>query len=97
MAIHNTVISDNGSMVANVRELGVKEGDTVLISVNLPDYLDTKALLAMEKRMSDLAALFKVNVRLLANTTNTTVEKYAMRLFDTRDNIFISVDWRNNE
>lgn len=94
MEVSNTILKDNGRLLQKIHQI---DGDMATIEIHLPEYLDIVSLLALEKRMAEVAKASNKKLRLLANTTNLTVEKYATRLFATRDNIFLSIDWREQE
>lgn len=72
-------------------------GAPITVQVYLPDYLDITSLLAMKKRMVETAEISKKKLRLISHTSNLDVEKFATRLFADRDDIFITIDWRNKD
>lgn len=72
-------------------------GTPITVQVYLSDYLDITSLLAMKKRMVETAEISKKKLRLISHTSNLDVEKFATRLFADRDDIFITIDWRNKD
>lgn len=95
MEILRELIKDNSHIMQEIAKLNLKENDLVCIKVNLPEYVDITSLLAMKRRMVDVAHTAHVRLRLVGKTTNLEVEKSVVRLFADRDDIFMSVDWRD--
>lgn len=95
MEISYAVLKDNGSLVHNIQQLNSSPEVPVVVEVNLPEYLDTVSLLALERRMHEVAKACNRKLRLLARTTNLTVEKYATRIFAECDDIYLTVDWNS--
>ena len=93
MEISHAVLKDNGSLVRNIQQLNSSPEVPVAVEVNLPEYLDTVSLLALEHRMHEVTKACNCKLRLLAKTTNLTVEKYATRIFAECDDIYLTVDW----
>lgn len=95
MAIHSRTLSDNSGLMREIASLNAKEGDVVCVKVYLPDYLDITSMMAMSRRMAEVAEQTHVTLRLLTKTKNMDVEKFATRLFAERDDIYLTVDWRD--
>lgn len=93
MEISHAVLKDNSSLVHNIQQMNINPDVPVAVEINLPDYLDTVSLLALERRMREVSKVCNRKLRLLAKTTNLVVEKYATRIFAECDNIFLTVDW----
>lgn len=94
MEIYSRPLNDNSRLMTAIASTGAQKGDMVCVNINLPDYLDITSLLAMKKRMVEACETSGVKLRLLGNTTNLEVEKSVIRLFADRDDIFVTVDWR---
>lgn len=95
MAVCNKLMKDNGNLVSDICAEHLDPGTFVLVEINLPEYLDITSLLALQKRMAETVKVTGMNLRLLAKTSNLAVEKYATRIFADRDDIFLTVDWRD--
>lgn len=93
MEISYGALKDNGSLVRDIQQLISNPEVPVLVEINLPEYLDTVSLLALERRMHEVSKACNRKLRLLAKTTNLAVEKYATRIFAECDDIYLTVDW----
>lgn len=96
MEVQDRLLSDNGNLVQSILEMRVAEDELVPVEITLPDYVDITSLLALQKRMVDAAKITGRKLRLVASTKNLTVEKYATRIFADRDDIFLTVNWRDD-
>lgn len=94
MEICSGTLRDNSRIMKDLADLHPNPGDMVCVKVNLPEYVDITSMLALQRRMVQVAETGNVVLRLLGTTTNPVVEKYATRLFAERDDIFITIDWR---
>lgn len=97
MEIYRGQLRDNGSLVKDISDLHLPPGSLVAVEVNLPEYVDITSLLALQRRMIETVRITGMHLRLLASTTNLIVEKYATRMFADRDDIYLTVDWRNKD
>lgn len=96
MEVQDRLLSDNGNLVHDILAMQVAKDELIPIAISLPDYVDITSLLALQKRMVDAAKITGKRLRLVAKTNNLTVEKYATRIFADRDDIFLTVDWRED-
>lgn len=87
------LLQDNSDLIRHIKDMGVSSETVVPVQIDLPDYLDITSLLALEKRMVETVKLCGCKLRLVGKTKNIEVEKYATRIFATRNDIFLSVDW----
>lgn len=96
MEIHDKVVlTDGPDLVSKVSSYD-KDVEIVPVEINLPDYLDVTTLIALQKRFVELTQVTKRKVRLVSKTTNNVVEKTVHRLFSDSDNIFVTIEWRDN-
>lgn len=93
MAEKVMLLQDNSDLIRHIKDMHVSADTVVPVEISLPEYLDITSLLALERRMIETANLCGCKLRLVGKTTNVDVEKYATRIFATRDDIFLSVDW----
>lgn len=77
-----------------VQDIIAQKTDIVTVRIDLPDYLDIVSLLALDKRMSEIARACGVKIRLLGETKNLAVEKALTRLCANRDNIYTTILWK---
>lgn len=87
-------LADNGTLVQKISNANFAPDVVVPVEINLPEYLDATSLLAMYKRMVEVSKVTGHKLRLVGKTKNLEVEKFATRLFADRDDIFLSVEWR---
>lgn len=85
-------IQDSRELVQDIIAQGT---EVVTVRVNLPDYLDTVSLLALDKRMAEIARACNVKIRLIGETSNLAVDKALTRLCAARDNVYTTILWKD--
>ena len=94
MKILRGVIKDSPHLMTDIGELHPNKEDMVVVEINLPDYLDITSLLAMDKRLNEIAKFYGIKLRLLGRTLDLETEKYATKLFSVREDLYLTIDWR---
>lgn len=93
MANKVMMLEDNSDLIMHIKRMRVTKETVIPVAIKLPEYLDVTSLLALEKRMIETVQLCGCRLRLVGKTKNVDVEKFATRIFATRDDIFLSVEW----
>lgn len=97
MEILRRVIKDSPQLMTDIGEMNPNKGDMVIVEIDLPDYLDITSLLAMDKRLHEVAKFYGIKLRLLGHTLDLDTEKYATQLFSTREDLYLTIDWRQTD